>query len=59
MSQKNEYERFKRHSQESFQEAKRGILQHGIPQIQEQKASGCLVIIVLLFIIIIVVSIFR
>jgi|688.fasta_scaffold28184_5 hypothetical protein len=58
MSQKNEYERFKRLSQESFQEAKRGILQHGIPAAR-QKASGCLVIIVLLFIIIIVVSIFR
>lgn len=60
MSHKNEFERFKRHSQESFQKAKRAIFQHGVPEpIQTQKASGCLVIMVLLFIIILVVAIFR
>jgi len=60
MSHKNEFERFKRHSQESFQKAKKAIFQHGVPEpIQTQKASGCLVIMVLLFIIILVVAIFR
>jgi hypothetical protein len=60
MSHKNEFEQFKRHSQESFQKAKKAIFQHGVPEpIQTQTASGCLVIMVLLFIIILVVAIFR